>query len=169
MDSDEITSYLRSFGDVVYSKFKGCFTFDRLPQIIESQHFYIINTKDSKECEKKDGNGHWTILFGSDSHQGEKKYAIFFDPFGRICENYNLIKKTLKNHSYMLYNNICLQSIFSNLCGVHCVLVSVFMCHHYTFESILYSVYDLSTQHEMTNDLIALKVFHNLTPADFKN
>ena len=165
MDSDEISSYFKAFGKKVYTKFKGCFASDNLPLIVESNNFYFINTQDTKESQKKFGNGHWTVLFGG-SPQEKKDYAIFFDPFGRICDNYDLIQKVLKDHTYIMYNNICIQSILSNFCGFHCVLVSLFWCHGFSFESILQSIYDLKTSHEMTNDMRALKLITNLTPAD---
>ena len=177
MDSDKMKSYFQI--SKVSSKFKGCYTSNNLPESIESHYFYFINTSNTKESEKKNGYGHWTVLFGApistppqpltSEATPKDTYAIFFDPYGRICENYDLIKKTLKSHSYILYNNYPIQSIFSDLCGVHCSLVSVFWSYDYSFESILLSLYDFSSDHEMTNDMRALKLFKCLTPSNLSS
>jgi hypothetical protein len=86
--------------------FKGCYSKDQLPKII-NDGFYIINLEDSK-----DGNGsHWCSFYKN------KNKSYYFDSYGFICPQNieNIINP-------FTYSQKQIQDVSSSSCGYYCIL-----------------------------------------------
>ena len=163
MDNHQIEQIFYNLGEPVLSKFGGCFPADRLPQKFKLDQFYVINTIPSSSSTP----GHWVVYFGSkkggllgatkgltESAKGSTG-ALYFDSFGNYPDNLDLIQKSLDIQDIIFYNNYSLQSIFSNSCAIHCLLVSFLWSQGMCMSEILTKVYNMQTRNELENDVIA--------------
>ena len=171
MDNRQIEQIFYNLGEPVRSKFAGCFSADRLPQQFDRNKFFIINTIPSSVSE----DGHWTVYFGSErgvhtegSTGGQAEVpednqgALFFDSFGNYPSNSDLIRKSLDIRNIIYYNNFGCQSIFSNSCSIHCLVVSFLWSTGLSMSEILKRVYNTQTRNEVENDVRAYMFMKDL-------
>ena len=167
MDNHQIEQIYYNLGEPVCSKFAGCFLADRLPQKFELDQFYVLNTIPSSQSEP----GHWVVYFGSErgglsgatkDSTTDNQGALYFDSFGNIPDNPDLIRKSLDIQDRIFYNNFSLQSIFSNSCAIHCLLVSFLWAQGLCMSEILTRVYNTRTRNELENDVIAYQSFKKI-------
>lgn len=72
---------------------------------------YVFNTQPSHVC-----FGHWIGVYIRKNGK-----AIFFDSFGRSPENLGFLQFLEKHAKTWQYNNKCVQSMVSGVCGQHVI------------------------------------------------
>ena len=108
MDGKEIQSLISK--DVALKiQFLGVFAADELPTYIPIGKGLIVNC-----CKRKLPGHHWLALYQSSVDKVE-----FFDSYGRKPSFYGL---QIKNAKLIQSNDVQLQNINSNVCGLYCVL-----------------------------------------------
>jgi len=96
--------------DVTKHVYIGSFPACIIPKTRKKRYFFITNT------DQHDGPGkHWTAWM----MDGDK--AEFFDSFGRSPENLGFLQFLEKHAKTWQYNNICVQSMLSGVCGQHVI------------------------------------------------
>ena len=90
-------------------QFLGVFAADELHTYIPIGKGLIVNC-----CKRKLPGHHWLALYQSSVDKVE-----FFDSYGRKPSFYGL---QIKNAKLIQSNDVQLQNIFSNVCGLYCVL-----------------------------------------------
>ena len=119
--------------------FLGTFGVDQLNLINQSERGVLIFNTD----EAKDSGTHWVGLCIT------KTSLFFFDPLGFKYFDFSSIHlKTfiLKRKKNVFFNNLQIQSLISNFCGVHCLLFCYFLSKNYqerTFDNFI-STFDFS-------------------------
>ena len=108
MDGKEIQSLISK--DVALKiQCLGVFAADELPTYIPIGKGLIVNC-----CKRKLPGHYWLALYQSSVDKVE-----FFDSYGRKPSFYGL---QIKNAKLIQSNDVQLQNIFSNVCGLYCVL-----------------------------------------------
>ncbi len=108
MNTFEINNYLKNF-----PQFKGTYPRDMLPKINHLPSGIVINTDPSN----KPGE-HWVAMYIDINGVGE-----YFDSFGLPPLHKEIVSFLEKNCSRgWLCNTITFQSMFSETCGMYCVL-----------------------------------------------
>jgi len=110
MDELQITKILcKSLGKC----FKGVFSMDewRSLKIEPKPAAYVFNTQPSHVR-----FGHWIGVYIRKNGK-----AIFFDSFGRSPENLGFLQFLEKHAKTWQYNNKCVQSMVSGVCGQHVI------------------------------------------------
>ena len=108
MNGNEIQS-LVSKDVVLKNQFLGVFAADELPDYIPVGKGLIVNC-----CKRSLPGIHWVALYRPSSKRIE-----FFDSFGRDPWFYGL---NINTFDTIQYNNVQLQNVFSNVCGLYCIL-----------------------------------------------
>ena len=130
MDDQQIEFYLKKMNAI--SKCKGIYCIDEFnADLIETGHFVILNTLPKANFEKKKNghkekiSGHWILLLaGKDLNDANT--PVYFDPIGLLPQNLDFVMNLLNCKTTWLYNNVSLQSLFSELCGYHVLYVVFF-------------------------------------------
>jgi hypothetical protein len=108
MNTLEINNYLKNF-----PQFEGTYPRDMLPKIKKLPYGIVINTDPSN----KQGE-HWVAMYIDINGVGE-----YFDSFGLPPLHKEIVSFLDKNWSKgWLCNTLTFQSIFSETCGMYCVL-----------------------------------------------
>lgn len=110
MNSLQIEKVLKS--DLHAKKlFLGVFARDELPTKLKYPSFFILNTHSRSQPGE-----HWLAIFYDKIGRAE-----FFDSYGQSPEFYGLKKYLDTTSTNWTYNKKCLQSFFSNYCGLYCL------------------------------------------------
>ena len=155
MNNLDIESIIRKFD--LNGIFQGCHPSDKI-QPLRPRTVTIYNTSNS-DIEM----GHSTAVFcGEDPvKKPESKTCVYFDPFGTIPENFQLVQEILRFTPNLKYCNVQLQSIFSELCALHVLYAVILYCNQHSVEEIFTRFYHPNTADEFFNDRI---VYHALLP-----
>lgn len=148
MNGRQLTNLL-SMDEITHDYFRGFAMQDSevLPFVDESPAMYVLNT------DKESGKGrHWCIALYHGKH---KRICEFFDPFGFHPTKYGLgrLLKT-KHFDECIYNPVCVQSLFSNTCGAHCVFFAFHRCYGVSMTNVM-QLYDAENMH--SNDEMVSK------------
>lgn len=106
---------------------KNVYAADELPQKVNLPASLIINTDNSYN----EGR-HWLAIY-IDSNE----VAEYFDSFGIPPNNNNFIKFIRRNSRSWSFNDIGLQSYFSNVCGKYCLCYLYFKSQNYTLKDFI--------------------------------
>ena len=107
MNGDEIFSLIAK-DTVLKSCFIGVFAANELPNYIPTGKGLIVNC-----CKRTLPGQHWLTIYQSSSKKVE-----FFDSYGRKPSDYGI---KIKTGMIVQTNNIQLQNLFSNVCGLYCI------------------------------------------------
>ena len=128
MENIDLKLFLERYnGDVIY-KICSC---DELHFSLNLNEFVIVNTEPSYLP-----GAHWVAFYKNKSQTIE-----FFDSFGMLPKYYtdNFVKFICKNSckSFFLYNDNQIQSNYSNICGLYCLLFYVSVSRNEPFYKFL--------------------------------
>lgn len=107
MNGDEIFSLIAKDA-VLKSCFIGVFAANELPSYLPTGKGLIVNC-----CKRTLPGQHWLAIYQSSSNKVE-----FFDSFGRKPSDYGI---KITSGRIVQTNNIQLQNLFSNVCGLYCI------------------------------------------------
>ena len=140
MDGKEIQSLINKDA-ALKIQFLGAFAADKLPTYMPVGKGLIVNC-----CKRKLPGHHWLALYQSSVEKVE-----FFDSYGRKPCFYGLKIKTAK---LIQSNDVQLQNIFSNVCGLYCVL---YLFHRVRGNSMSKMVNMFSRHNTVLNDSLVRK------------
>jgi hypothetical protein len=109
--------------------FIGVYPFNVAPNIDLLPTALILNM-DSSDLP----GSHWIALFYT--KKGECNY---FDSFGRKPDS-NILAYISKNSKKFIYNNLCVQDLWSISCGQMCLYFLVWRCRGISFKNIVESM-----------------------------
>lgn len=116
MNGAELYSYLKSCR-ITKQYFKGVYPSDKIPSKFNKYPCFVIaNTEEST----KDGE-HWIVLFYLKSDTVEVFDSLGSTPYAYIT----VYKYLMRNFKNITYTDKQLQSLKSNVCGLHCL----FFCY----------------------------------------
>ena len=147
LDTDQIDDLLKN-----YSKFKGAYPCDQIPNINDAEYSMVCNT----DVSRLPGE-HWTSFVV----RGNNVY--YFDSFGRLFDNfsfpddYRAYLRQIFGSKKVYFQNKVLQGFHSNTCGEYCVYFIKQMENNVPFSSIFR---DFSEDLKV-NDMKILKLFKN--------
>lgn len=118
--SDVLSRHLKS-----RHVFVGCYPSNAVPLKDQYPYAMVINT----DCAKRKGR-HWVAIFVPSPSTVE-----YFDSFG-AKPNTN-IRKFVKKFLIRHRNNVCFQSVFSDVCGLYCIYFIIKRCSGERFFSIV--------------------------------
>ena len=151
MNNHEIVQILHKYKETK-NIFQGCFPADQIQPLVPNT-VTIYNTENSYS-----NNGHWVSLFTNEKLSSDNSLSnlipVYFDPFGNFPENLKLVKQVLTHAPLMKYSNVQYQSIFSELCGLHVIFVTILYCKGISLRKIFSSYYHPCTKTEFLNDKI---------------
>ena len=112
------------------SLFQGVFPSDRLPSRIKQ---YPAGLMANVDRSNKPGS-HWIAIYIDKGGQG-----TFFDSYGNKPEFYEHSFKEFLEQSSRTYtfNNPCLQSLYSRVCGQYCLYFFLFKARSFSLETIV--------------------------------
>ena len=109
--------------------FIGVFASDNIPCITKVPAALIIN------LDKSDSPGsHWIALFFTKCNKCE-----YFDSYGRK-PNSCILKYIAKQTKTYIYNNVCVQDLWTISCGQMCLYFLVWRCRGISFSDIVKSM-----------------------------
>ena len=112
--------------EVLHKAVLGVYAADCLPNLLSRQNVGFIANVDTQA----NPGSHWVAFFC------ENKYSIeFFCSFGNTYLTY--FTKFLK-HANLKFNEYCLQSSDTNVCGQHCLYYLIFRCRGFSMSDILH-------------------------------
>lgn len=150
MNNHEITEILQRYKETK-NIFQGCFPSDQI-QPIKPNTVTIYNTEKISST-----NGHWVCVFAGEqiNHSSlSNSIPVYFDPLGNLPVNLKLIKQVLTYATSFKYSNVQFQSIFSDLCGLHVIFVTILYCKGISLRKIFSSYYHPCAKSEYLNDRI---------------
>ena len=150
MNTQEIDYVLSK--DEYSHMYAGVFPIDLLPDVLKPQQVYILNLDTSKEK-----GSHWVCL----QTIGAPEIITYFDSFGSPPP-LEIIPKLLRNGKTIVYSDIAVQSILSQYCGYHCLMVTLLMERKFTLKDILIDCYRAEDEQYLRNDCVAALVIHSL-------
>ena len=155
MNNLEIETIIRKFDS--NRLFQGCYPSDRI-QPLQPRSVTIYNTSNSST-----EMGHWTVVFCGENpfKKPDSRTVVYFDPFGSIPQNIQLIEEILRFAPNLKYCNIPVQSIFSELCSLHVLYAVILYCNQHSVEEIFTRFYHPNASDEFFNDRV---VYHALLP-----
>jgi hypothetical protein len=109
--------------------FVGVFPIDCIPDVYFLPCAFIVNLDPSDSP-----GSHWVSLYFS--KQGVCEY---FDSYGRR-PNRQLLEFISANAKSYIYNNICVQELWTTSCGQMCLYFLVWRCRGITFKGIINSM-----------------------------
>ena len=127
--------------------FRGCFPSDRLPKKLSNgTHCMVIN------LDKAKGKGtHWVCFFRQNDNKG-----FYMDSYG-MAPYIKPIKKFVKeNCTYLWYNNITLQGLNSETCGMYCI---VFLKEISRGSTPRHFLTNFTTNHDLNDRMIKSLVY----------
>ena len=136
MDSEELDCILSSNPITRKCYTNTIYTIDKLP-ILQSNKFYIINTK--KSTDSFTIPGHWiAILYYSNK-------LVFFDSFGffppqPIAE----ILLSVNKNFPIYFNNVGLQNYRATTCALHCLVLAYTFSLNIDVVDVLYYIYNVN-------------------------
>ena len=151
MNTEEIDHVLRS--DSYSHLYGGIFPIDKLPKVLDSKHAYVVNLDTSKE-----EGSHWVGV----QTFGAPHMTTYFDPFG-ISPPVEIIPNLLSVGKDIYYADIAVQSVLSQYCGYHVLMVSLLMQRGITLQDILSRGYQAQDEQYLRNDFTAAIVIHAVT------
>ena len=134
---------------------KNVYAADELPLKVNLPAALIVNT----DCSYNEGR-HWLAV-----HINSHEQAEYFDSFGIPPSNPNFILFMQRNSKMWSYNNVTLQSNFSNVCGKYCLMYLYFKTQNY---SLLDFVNNFSAD-RISNDKIVETMYQNVFGDNSKN
>ena len=150
MNTQEIDYVLSN--DHYSHMYAGVFPIDLLPDVLKPQQVYILNLDTSKE-----EGSHWVCL----QTIGAPDTITYFDSFGSPPP-LEIIPKLLRNGKNIVYSDIAVQSILSQYCGYHCLMVTLLMERNFTLKDILVNCYKAEEEQYLRNDCLAALVIHSI-------
>lgn len=127
MNSLEVALILKSLKSTK-KIFLGVFACDELPDIVKKTPALLVcNTQPSNSPGE-----HWIAIYISKKRSGE-----YFDSFGLHPQNILFIEFLKKNCINYKYNQVMVQSIFSNFCGQFCIIYAFFKSQNKTLNTFL--------------------------------
>lgn len=109
------------------NKWLGVFAFDKLPKIDIYPSCLILNTDKSK-----DPGSHWLAIYFSKSRTAE-----FFDSFGQQPDYFELDEYLRENSNKIIYNDVTIQGLGSNYCGLYSILFLYLRNRGHNFSKII--------------------------------
>ena len=150
MMTNEIDDVLRN--DLfTKSIFEGVYALDKVPTNLQHNAIYVINLDKSKEK-----GSHWTAL------KIDREQVIYFDSLARPPPK-EIVPKMYKIGKDILYADIPIQSILSQVCGYHVLLVCLFWARGWSLKEIMTEIYKAQEKKYLRNDYLAVKVISSLT------
>jgi len=147
MNTLQITKALK-YNTATRKLFKGVFALDQIPKNILKPAILVINTDISAEK-----GTHWLAIFVP--VQG---CAEYFDSFGNP-PFHNEIVKFLQNQSKcFVFNNKCLQSNLTSVCGQYCCVYLWMRCNCKSMKSFI----NLFKSSPLKNDKNVEKMFKRI-------
>ena len=150
MNTQEIDYVLSN--DSFSHMYAGVFPIDLLPDILKPHQVYIVNL-DTSEQE----GSHWVCLQTFDAPET----ITYFDSFG-TAPPLEMIPKLLSNVKNIVYSDIAVQSILSQYCGYHCLMVALLMERKFSLKDILINCYRAEEEQYLRNDCLAALVIHSI-------
>ena len=110
--------------------FQGVFPSDQLPIQVQRYPACFVANVDPKG---RPGS-HWCAFYFTQDQQGE-----FFDSYGRKPHEYTQAFKDFieRNSKQWTYNEQCLQSLNSNVCGHYCLFYIMCRCRRVSMKTIV--------------------------------
>lgn len=115
----------------------------------------IINT----DCSYNEGR-HWLAV-----HINSHEQAEYFDSFGIPPSNPNFISFMQRNSKMWFYNNVTLQSNFSNVCGKYCLMYLYYKTQNYSLQDFVNNF----SSDRISNDKIVETMYKNVFSNNLKN
>ena len=161
MNDLEIKRYLKDMK--ILSSCDGIFCIDEFKTDLKTGHFIILNNLKKENFEKNGKNipGHWTALLGGKRFD-DPKSLVYFDPLGSLPQNLNFVKHLISCKKDIFYNNYSVQSLFSELCGLHVLYVVYQWMHGLSVDEILLWKYNIQSNYEFFNDNIVKTFIENI-------
>lgn len=109
--------------------FLGVFASDKIPSIISFPAALIVNLDESDSP-----GSHWIALLFT---KGKK--CEYFDSYGRKPNNC-ILKYIAKHVKSYIYNNVCVQNLWTISCGQMCLYYLVWRCRGIPYSEIIKSM-----------------------------
>lgn len=148
MNTVQISKVLKS-NNLTHKIFKGVYALDELPKQVSRPSILVVNTDTSNEK-----GTHWLAIFVP-----VRGCAEYFDSFGNPPFHIEIIK-FLQNHSKcFVFNNKCLQSNITSVCGQYCC---VYLWVRSSCKSMKYFLNLFNTSSPLQNDRKIEKMFRKI-------
>lgn len=128
--------------------FSGVFAADTLPRTLGDKPAFIVA---NGQCSHMEGD-HWVAIVVDSAGRGE-----YFDSYGRppIVKSHRQFLN--RNCARWTYNDACLQSIGSDVCGQYCVAYLLHRAHHFTLQDFIKDYFSEDTE---KNDRIVTNLYN---------
>lgn len=156
MNEDQIYACIQSLGIEAIQRYRGCRRIDELPSNMKNGEFIVLHSSP----QGGQNIGHWTALFFGSIHAGDTSLN-YFDSFGLWPQSLRFIEMCLEKAPFIMYNNICLQSIFGDSCPYHVLYTVYHWLNGLSLLAILSQKYDINTLSSCKNDQIVELFFLN--------
>lgn len=160
MNEEQIRRLFSVLGFDIEKKFVGFFFSDEFPEYFNPGQFLIFHSLTKLDSRYKT-DGHWTLLLnGINGKNQNKNQLIFIDSYGRPPSNESMITNMLTKFDCIWYNSEQLQSILTNVCGLHCTKIVYFWLNGDNVDKIIRDKYQpLTKLDDNVNDLNVLNFF----------
>ena len=149
MNTTELDCALRS-DPYTKKHYGGTFALDRLPEHLSPNQLFILNLSPSGH-----EGSHWTQISTIDG-------LTYFDSFGRPPP-LEIVPKLLTAGQTVYWSDQVIQSLISQVCGYHVLMVSFLQARGYNLREILTNFYHSDDEDYLRNDAYALRVISLLT------
>ena len=131
MDTIQLTLILRK-DKFTRGVFQGVYPSDKLPASVSQYPALYIANVDTSD---KPGS-HWVAFYFTKEQEGE-----FFDSYGAPLSKYSGTFTTFLNNNsnQWIFNAVILQSIYSKVCGHHCLYFALYRSGQISMSTIVHS------------------------------